>query len=332
MKVSGIICAVLAIGTAAALLAGCGGSAQMHDTQGAVPDALRRGPMPRGTWVPVPPTQRRAGWLSPAAKVPGQRLIYVSEEYASAVLIYPEKGALRSPIGTITTGVSEPWGLYVDKYRSLYVANQYDNTVTAYPSGATSPGLTYSKDLNRPLYPIVDRYGNVFVGNAGNGTVVEYLGGAGTSDKVIPTAGSEVDGMDFDQQGNLYVAYRAETGSSIEEFAPGSSKGTVLGMSLEEPQGLIVDGLGNILVVESGYGRIDVFPPGQQTPSLEVPVSDTPNQLALRQNRDPNLFIAAEEGVVFGVKYPFAKHPTVYVKDEADTIIQGVALSNGQHF
>jgi hypothetical protein len=331
-------CALSAL-VAAAMLAGCGAPRESQPFESAQPfdsaqgDSIRHGPMPRGTSVPAfPRGPRRAGWLSPAAKIPGKNLIYVSAEYASEVLIYPERGDYRSPIGTITDGVNVPWSLYVDKYGSLYVANQNNNTVTAYPAGATKPGLTYSKGLDRPLYPIVDRYGNLFVGNANNGTIVEYVGANANTYTVIQTAGNEVDGMDFDEQGNLYAAYRASNGaSSIEEFAPGSSKGTVLGMALNQPQGLVVDNDGNILVVESTSGRVDVFPPGQQTPSVEVPIPNTPNQLAI-QETDANLFVAAEGGAVYGSRYPFQKHPRVYVKDEVDELIQGVALSNGQHF
>lgn len=319
---------VLTVGAAAAMLVGCANGTRDAVSQ----ETMTRGPMPRSSSVPVPSRgPKRAGWLSPAAKVPGRQLIYVSEEYASAVVIYPEKGSLESPIGTITAGVSGPWGLYVDKYRTLYVTNQGNNTVTAYPAGATTPGLIYSKELNRPLYTIVDRYGNVFVGNANDGTVVEYVGGFRTQYKVIQTAGNEVDGMDFDQQGNLYVAYRSESGDSIEEFAPDASNGTILGMPLDQPQGLIVDSSGNILVVESGSGRIDVFPPGQQTPSLEVPIPETPNQIAIRQS-EASLVVAAEGGTVFGIRYPFTNHPRVHVKDVPNVTIQGVAFSNGQHF
>jgi hypothetical protein len=315
-----------------AALAACNGS-EPPRTQGA-PMLIRREPAPLGTTVPPRPTgPRRRGWLSPDARIPGRNLIYVSVEYASEVLIYPEKGDLRSPIGSITQGISAPWGLYVDKYGTLYVANSGNNTVTAYPAGSTTPGLTYSKGLSRPLYPIVDRYGNLFVGNANNGTVVEYEGANQNTYTVLQSAGSEVDGMDFDGQGNLYVAYRGATypNASVEEFAPRSKKGTVLGMALGFPQGLIVDDRGNILVVESTSNLVDLFPPGAQKPSIEVPVPDTPNQLAIDQ-AESKLLVAAEEGIVYQGRYPFGKHAHVYVKDEPGAIIQGVALSNGQTF
>jgi sugar lactone lactonase YvrE len=344
--------ALIAVG----ILAGCGASQQPQDetapngTQGSVRPATVR-PMPQGTSIPVHRRgPKRSGWLSPAAKVPGRRLLYVSQEYASDVVIYPEKGDRRKPIGMITAGVNDPWGLYIDNHGTLYVANQGNyysstSTVTAYSAGSTSPSLTFSQDLSRPLYPIVDSSGDVFVSNAGGyttsepsyaqgGTVVEYRSGSTSAYQVLQTPGIEADGMDFDQQGNLYVAYRTSDGTgSVEEFAAGSTQGKVLGMSLNQPQGLLIDNVGNIVVVETGdTNRIDVFPPGQQTPSVEVPIANTPNQLAIRQT-EPRLFIAAEGGTVYGIKYPFLRtHPRPYVKEKLNSVIQGVALSNQLDF
>jgi hypothetical protein len=349
---------VLCMGAAVAMLAGCGVVRQSQDEvpsngmPGSVPQGAVRSPMPQGTWIPMlPSAPKAAGWLSPAAKAPSQRLLYVSQYYFiisccpdAYVLIYPEEGNHQSPIGIIDVG-GLPWGLCVDKHRNLYVANQI-GTVTIYPSGSTSPSLTISQGLARPLYPIVDRYGDLFVSNAdryykGGGTVVEYGPGSTTPNEVLQTPGSEADGMDFDRQGNLYVAYRTSAGTgSIAEFAPGSTQGTVLGMTLNQPQGVIVDPHGNILVVETGDTggsvvgpHIDVFAPGRRTPSAELSIPNIPNQLAIRQT-EPRLFIAAEEGPVYGIRYPFPhKHPRLYVKEEvAPPYIQGVALSNGQHF
>jgi hypothetical protein len=326
---------VVGIYAAAAMMAGCGGAQAPSGSQTpfapqSVLGAL--GPLPLASPLIVHRNgPKRRGWLSPEAKTPGAQLLYVSDEGASDVLIYPEAGKLRSPIGTISTGVNLPWGLYVDKRRTLYVANQYINTVTAYPSGSTSPRHSYSEDLSRPLYPVVDRYGDLFVSNANNGTVVEYVGKSTSAYRVLQTPGAEADGMDFDEQGNLYVAYRNGISGSIEEFAPGSSQGTILGMKLDQPQGLIVDDSGNILVVESGMSRIDLFPPGHLKPAVEVPVSGA-NQLAIQQTEN-RLFVAAENGIVYECRYPFPPTESCpYVKDEPKALIQGVALSNGQTF
>jgi hypothetical protein len=339
-----VIGALIAVG----MLAGCGA---LQDAQDGTPQRAVRRPMPQGTWIPMLPTaSKRAAWLSPAAKVPGQRLLYVSQYYFvisccpnAYIFIYPEEGTHQPPIGTIQVG--EPWGLYVDKHQNLYVDDQV-GTVTVYPQGSTSPSLTLSQGLARPLYPIVDSSGDVFVSNAerdyqNGGTVVEYHPGTTVPYQVLQTPGIEADGMDFDRQGNLFVAYRGSDGTgSLEEFAPGSTQGKVLGMSLNQPQGVIVDNAGNILVVETAYStgaavgpHIDVFAPGQTTPSIVVPVPNDPNELAIRRT-EPSLFIAAEGGPVYEMRYPFlGKHRRMYVKEElAPPVVPGVALSNDQHF
>jgi hypothetical protein len=143
-------------------------------------------------------------------------LLYVGvQENPGKILIYPETGYNQSPIGTITSGLSDTHGLYVDQNANLYAANPGKNTVTVYPQGSTEPSTTYSADLDWPSYPIVDAHGDLFVSNADGGTVVEYLAGSATPYQVLQTAGAPYGGaygMDFDENGNLYVAYRDGAG------------------------------------------------------------------------------------------------------------------------
>jgi len=246
-------------------------------------------------------------------------------------------GRNQPQVGTITTGVNEPYGLWFDRgTMSLYVANQTNNTVTAYPYGSTQPSLTYSQDLDRPLFPVVDRSGDLYVSNANGGTVVEYLAGSTSAYRVLQTPGVEADGMAFDHQGNLYVAYRmCPSGSgSIEKFAPSSSQGHVIGMTLSDPQGVAVDYHGNIVVDETGtansrLSQIDVFPPGSKTASVQVqmPQANLPIELVIDCD-ERYLYVAAlYSGAVFGANYPLTNQ-TLFVKDQVSAIIQGVTISN----
>jgi sugar lactone lactonase YvrE len=150
----------------------------------------------------------------------------------------------------------------------------------------------------------------------------------------LQTAGSEVDGMDFDGSGNLYVAYRGSNGGGIEVFTPGASTGTPLGITLNQPQGLLVDNGGNILVAEtSGTNRIDLFLSGSQTPSLQIPIPNgsTPTQLTFKRS-EFELFVSTLNGVIYGSRYPFASPPDLFEKDSDQGGIQGVALSDDQTF
>jgi len=311
------------------MLAGCGQSQSTIQTPQVAPQGTPLPPMPTGI--------RPAGWLSPQA-VTGGALIYVAYYSASEVLIYPEAGG--QPVGEITDGVSAPYGPYVDQNGTLYVANRSSNTVTTYPAGSTSPSNTWSQDLNSPLYPIVDGDGDLFVSNSGNGTIVEYQPGSTSAYKVLQTPGSEVDGMDFDSKGNLYAAYR--TGSekreaAIEEFALGTTQGTVLITKMSAPQGLIVDSSGNILVVETTgkTSGLDFFPRKHKKPSkvIAAPSGDALTQLAMEANQS-KLFASAiyDEWGVFTIPYPFSPSGTLAELIQTPSVIEGVAISNGQTF
>jgi sugar lactone lactonase YvrE len=307
------------------------------DTPTGVADPSMRAPRPfaspafrahRGT--------KERGWISPSVRF--RRTVYVADD--TQILIYPQGPRNPAPIGTITNGVESAYGLCIDRYGNLYVANQYGNNVTVYPLGSTEPSQTYSEDLDRPLYPALDSNQNLWVTNADNGTVVEYKHGSTKAKQVFQTPGSEADGLDFDVQGNLYVAYRTSgkgTGS-IEEFDHRTRKGTVLGMSLNQPQAVVVTSAGTILTVETGgTDRIDVFPPGYQVPTLEVGVVDVPTQLAI-DSHDNTLFVSSlAHDDVYTSPYPLLNpngspnvlHEKISV---GGGLVQGLALSDGQTF
>lgn len=331
---------------AAALFAGCSANSQIPQastipaerTQAheQIPGAASN-VTPQGTPVPAPPTEPRPpGWLSP--EVQGgqyEPLFYAVDKTDSKVLIYAQSSTSPRQIGMITSGVSNPWGLYVDKNGTLYVANQ-TGSVTVYPAGSLYPSATYTQNLDRPLYPIVDQYGDLFVGNAGtSGTVVEYLAGSTSTYRVLQTPGTEVDGMDFDQQGNLYVAYRnGFTGGSVEEFAPGSTQGQILGMTIRQPQGLIVDAEGNIDVSLSASQAVVQFRPGAKLRDggVRLPAgSGNSSELALTATQD-EAYISSEGGDVYLTSYPGRLTSIWAVRDEGLRSLEGIALNNGQTF
>jgi sugar lactone lactonase YvrE len=267
-----------------------------------------------------------------------ERLVYVAA--GDAILVYPERGGRNAPLAEITQGVSSAYGVCFDREGNLYVANQYGNNVTVYPPGATSPSKFYSGSLARPLYPIVDRQGRLWVSNADNGTVTEYSRDGSRVKLVLQTPGVEADGMDFDSNGDLFVAYRtsAHGNGSIEEFPEGSSHGTVLGMTLDQPQSVIVMPTGTILAVETGGpDRIDVFPPGYTAPVLEVGLNKVPTQLAVTATYGSLYVSSFSNDSVYVTPYPLQAHGDPnHLHEKIDAsgygIVQGIALNNGQVF
>ncbi len=315
---------------AAALFAGCSGSQQVGQT--AFPQLqwdAASSPLPGGAMSPL------ASFPLPPYPQSSQPLLYVANDYPSSIDIFPLTGPNQPQIGSITNGVDRPLGLSVDSKKSLYVANEPHlsygwGSVTVYPYGSTSPSVTYSK-VGRALYPLADSTGHVFVSGqnnwAGEGHVLEFNAG---HNHVIAQQrlGSETDGIAEDGQGNLYVAYRGKVSGSIAEFGPGLTHKRHLGIRIDQPQGLLVDTAGNIIVVESAADRIDVFPPGAKTPSVTVTIPGIGNlaELAM-QSSETTLWVSSEGGFVYSMPYPLTAStvPTEYEQISAG--FNGVAVT-----
>src|SRR5690348_12860203 len=111
-------------------------------------------PIVEGTPMPSYTTRTRSnGTFSPHT---GAAYLYIADQSSNQIDIFPMRGQNQPQVGTISAGIDAPYGLWFDRGTwSLYVANQEGNTVTVYPYGSSQPSLTYSQDLDRPLYPIV---------------------------------------------------------------------------------------------------------------------------------------------------------------------------------
>lgn len=326
---------------AAAFLTGCAGQGQPPQQYPSQVSSVSQVPAPEGTALPrvrVGPVL--PGWLSPEAQKPkSDKLLYVAAETANDVLIYPETSFNHSPIGMISSGVSSPYGLYVDQSENLYVVNDGGPSVAVYAPGSTSASTTYSQGLTRPLYVIADQNGDVFVSNASRGcttTVVEYQPGSQQPYLTYPIPGPEADGIDFDQQGNLYVAYRSCTKhrvGSIVRFAPGSTQGQSLRIRARQPQGLIVDNKGNILLTETDkWATVDFIRPGKRYPEFRLKLpDDEPVELAMTADQS-KLFVSSYSGYVYETRYPIKANSSWTQVDQVGGTPQGIALSNGQTF
>ncbi len=238
------------------------------------------------------------GWLSPDAKK-GKNLIYWGDYNTNTITIYSSKGVNGKEKGQITTGLSNPERLFVDKKGNVYATNIGNDTITAYKPGKTSPFLTISTGVVSPTGLTVDAAGTVYCANVGNDTITVYPRGKTSPSLTIPLSASP-ESLATDAKDNLY----ASVGDEVEEFAPGSSSGTNLGLP-GYPGALEVDSSGNLIVIYGG--AIDYFPAGQTEPSKEIDVtSGSPFELSLSGN-EKTLYVSVDAGTPFliqDVAYP----------------------------
>ena len=227
-------------------------------------------------------------------------LIYWGSYDNSTIDFFSAKGSNPPEKGQITNGLSNPERLFVDKALNVYATNLGNNTITAYKRGAGAPFLTISSDVSNPTGLTIDAAGTVYCANVGNGTVTEYPKGQ-TSPSLTISIPREY--LAIDSSDNLYVS----TGTGVTEFAPGSTSGKDLGLNVGSPRALEVDKAGNIIVIDSDAGSIDVFPVGQTEPSKKIAVtSGFPFALSLNK-AETALYVSVEASgpfIVQEVAYP----------------------------
>jgi hypothetical protein len=245
------------------------------------------------------------GWISPDAA--GRRLVYVADENGQAVYIFPQAGKNQAPIGKITAGVLAPNGLFVDRYRKLYVCNFGGGTVTVYRHGSITPLLTLT-GAGSAIDVVVGRDGTVYVSNwdsGSAGTLLEYPKGQTTPSVTININGAS-EGLALDSSNNLYVAYNDKTAfdGEVLKFAPGGTVGTNLGIHVMYVGGATMDSSNNLLLVDQNIPGVDVFPPGATQPSKQIKGFSLAFDIALTKG-DSKLWVTDPGGArVNEVSYP----------------------------
>lgn len=245
---------------------------------------------------------RKRGWMSPEA-LHDKRVFYWADFDTNTINVYKHKGMNPEEIGQITDGIDEPERLFVDGSDNLWVTNLGNDTITEYAPGTTSPSFTISSGVANPTGLVVDSEGTVYCANVNNNTVTEYPSGQ-TSPSLTISMSTSPEYLATDASDNLYVS----TGLGVWKFPPGSTSGSELSLVIGSPSGIEVDKSGDIIVIDSSALTIDVFPPGQSTPSKRISDSpDDPFALSLTRSEE-RLYVSSIDGtgnfIVQELNYP----------------------------
>jgi hypothetical protein len=283
----------LAAGSIAALLAACsGGTPLSPTTNGSIgaanaplgADAHVRAAMLAASGRVLPVGARAVssrGTLSAAAKT-GSHVIYSGSYDTSTITIYPWKGTNPAPIGTISTGLSNPERLFVDKSLKLYATNIGNGSITVYKPGGTSPSLTITNGVSGPTGITVGADGTVYSANVNNDTVTEYPKGKKSPSLTVSLGNETPENLAVDGANNLYIQYDGGTlGSGVLEVPPGQTSGTDLNLTIGSAGALSVDTSGNVVILDTSAASIDVFAPGHTTPSKTLAIGGFPFELSM---------------------------------------------------
>jgi hypothetical protein len=202
---------------------------------------------------------------------------YVQNNAGPKVVKIPAGGGTASVVSTspVTLGTSIT-GVAVDGAGNLFIADYYNTQIVVVtPLGAASilsiSGL--SPALGEPTELAFDGAGNLYIGDyAANGRsysrVVEVssLFVLGSTSRGIGTvintgsytfSSSTITGVTVGSNGTVYIAARTSNSSHVVQVTAAGVASLLNpnGISFTDPQGVFVDGMGNLYVENSGNHR-----------------------------------------------------------------------------
>ena len=222
-------------------------------------------PTASNMWLPGGVTVDASGGVY-VADSSNSRVLYFPYGSSTATRVYGQGGSFTSAAYWFTNGISanslkDPAGLALDSGGNLYVVDQQCNRVLYFPAGTTTATRVYGQggsfatctannggisanSLNNPTTVAVDGNNNVYVTDMTNNRVLEYPSGSTTATTVFGQLGSFTTNVIDDPCGCL---------------SPTAS-------DLYNPNGVAVDGLGDVFINDQGY-RILEYLPGSTTAS-----------------------------------------------------------------
>ncbi|CAF1082804.1 unnamed protein product [Rotaria sordida] len=154
--------------------------------------------------------------------VDSQSNIYVSEYSNHRVTLWL---STNTTAGTLVAGgngagstperLYNPWGIYVDSNRAMYIVDRTNHRVQLWLNGAISgdtvAGTTgdagpWAYQLNYPTSLLLDQYGYVYILDYNNNRIQKWFPGALYGTTVISASFYNPCGMQFDRLNNLVVA------------------------------------------------------------------------------------------------------------------------------
>ena len=181
---------------------------------------------------------------------------------------------------TVGSGFNHPEGVAVDVNGNVFVADQFNNAVKQIVAGtggaaagtvnSASTVKSLGSGFNHPEGVAVDGSGDVFVADLSNNAVKEMVAVAGSipASPTIRTVGggfNQPPAVAVDGNGNVFVADTinnavkqivAGTGGAAAGTVTSSSTVDTLGNGFSEPDGVAVDGNGDVFVADFGNNAV----------------------------------------------------------------------------
>jgi hypothetical protein len=223
---------------------------------------------------------------------------------SSGIDVFPADWSVQpAPCAQIVRGVFTPSGISVDKNGTLYVSDFFFSAITEYPKDSLVPSATILLN-HAPQFAYAGVDGTLYVPESFSNQVEIFPRGATMPNRTLSVPNPY--GVATDSANNLYVISDTPNISAgrVIKFAPGSSIGTDLGITLGGGTFSIVIASDNRLVVAQGT-TIAVFAPGATVPSRSFPTPGVASFQIVLSSDEKQLFTVSDSSEKLAV-YDFA--------------------------
>lgn len=285
---------LFSLAAAASLIAGCsgGGGSQLPAQSNQSPTSLVRQASPMyhsgisNSAKPVVFSSKVTGsWSSDLTAVTNRVLVADTTNNDIAIFNFNT----GKQIGTIG-GLSAPEGLATDKTANLYESDTGTQRIQIYASPYTGSPKVIQEHGYYPVGIHVDAHNNIWVANicsgsggscSGGGNTVEIK--AGTTKPVALSGGPyRAYFVTTNAAGNVWADGQDSSGNPVIGYWKGGTGSfKAVNIALNFPGGLQFDPAGNLLLDDqlgdpsNGGSILDVIPPGSTTPSQQITLQTT---------------------------------------------------------
>ena len=197
-----------------------------------------------------------------------------------------------------------PYGLFVDKNNTLYVAVRDSNYVQIFLQGSFRPNRNISGGLSSPMSLVVAMTGEIYVDNGVSYIRVDVWAPSSSTSTVSMSIPEECYSIFIDTSNHIYCAATFAhqivkkwlgDNATTSTMIAGTGGAATTPSTLYYPVGVFVDLKFNLYVADCGNHRIQLFPFGQAN-AITVAGDAAPNTVTLNC---PNAVMLDANGYLF---------------------------------
>jgi sugar lactone lactonase YvrE len=280
---------------------------------------------PQVRFSPYTQTSLGGGFATPSSiALDGAGNLYVADE-TNAVKVIPAGCTSITCTTTLGQGFLGVNAVALDGAGNVFVTEDSGGKLLEIAPGCTTENCvkTLSSSLTNPIDLAVDASGNVFVADQGppkagsgvnfpNGSVKEFTAASGyaTANTVVSGV-SFLDGLAVDGADNVFVAIGDDLANSAVEEIPAAgnySAVNTLNTTLYGPASPRLDSVGNLYLIDLGYGVLQMLPASSNYSTATTVVSYGANTVpyGIALEGSGNIYTAvpnAQGGGVFKLDY-----------------------------